>query len=153
VQLTQFSDYSLRILLYLAINPDRVVSVQEISHAYGISSHHLVKIVQLLVRHRLITSVRGRRGGLRLEREPNTITVGELVRITEPHLDLLECFNRDTNTCPIEPVCDLKGEMIRAQQAFLAVLDAHSLADFLHRPIPLVRIWRHTTERVSQEQS
>jgi Rrf2 family nitric oxide-sensitive transcriptional repressor len=100
VQLTQFSDYSLRLLLYLAAHPDRLVPIDEVSRAYGVSHHHLVKIVQLLVDRQLVASTRGRGGGLRLNRQPADINVGALVRITEPHFDLVECFDRTTNTCP-----------------------------------------------------
>src|SRR3954451_7150861 len=98
MQLTRFSDYSLRLLLYLAANPDRLVSIDEVSRAYGVSHHHLVKIVQLLVDRKLVASTRGRGGGLRLNREPAAINVGALVRITEPHFDLVECFDVKTNT-------------------------------------------------------
>ena len=93
MQLTQFSDYSLRLLLYLATHPDRLVPVDEVSRAYGVSHHHLVKIVQLLVDRQFVASTRGRGGGLRLNRPPAEINVGALVRITEPHFDLVNvCF-------------------------------------------------------------
>ena len=105
MQLTRFSDYSLRLLLYLAAHPERLVSIDEVSRAYGVSHHHLVKIVQLLVDRKLVASTRGRGGGLRLKRAPAEINVGALIRLTEPHFDLVECFNRTTNTCPIEPAC------------------------------------------------
>ena len=83
MQLTQFSDYSLRLVLYLAVNRDRVVPIAEVSQAYGISEHHLVKIVQRLVADGTVASVRGRSGGLRLNREPADINIGRLVRLTE----------------------------------------------------------------------
>ena len=109
MQLTQFSDYSLRLVLYLAAHPDRVVSIQEVSEAYHVSQHHLVKVVQRLIAQGLITSVRGRRGGLRLNRRPDEINVGALVRLTEPHFNLVECFDPQTNTCPIEEACGLRS--------------------------------------------
>jgi Rrf2 family nitric oxide-sensitive transcriptional repressor len=108
VQLTRFSDYSLRVLLYLAAHDDRLVSVDEVSRAYGVSKHHLVKVVQRLVDEDLVASTRGRGGGLRLKRRPAEINVGALVRATEPHLNLVECFDRETNTCPIDAACGLK---------------------------------------------
>jgi len=142
VQLTQFSDYSLRLLLYLAAHPDRLVPIDEVSRAYGVSHHHLVKIVQLLVDRQLVASTRGRRGGLRLNRQPADINVGALVRITEPHFDLVECFDRTTNTCPIEPACGLKQVLRDARRAFLDVLDGRTLADFLPRAPELIRLWQ-----------
>jgi len=142
VQLTQFSDYSLRLLLYLAAHPDRLVPIDEVSRAYGVSHHHLVKIVQLLVDRQLVASTRGRGGGLRLNRQPADINVGALVRITEPHFDLVECFDRTTNTCPIEPACGLKQVLRDARRAFLDVLDGRTLADFLPRAPELIRLWQ-----------
>src|SRR5450759_4439058 len=97
VKLIKFSDYSLRVLLYLAVHRDRLVPVGEVSRAYRVSPHNLVKVVQLLVDEGLIASVRGRQGGLRLNKAPGEINVGTLVRSTEPTLDLAECFDRDNN--------------------------------------------------------
>ena len=142
MQLTQFSDYSLRLLLYLAAHPERLVPIDEVSRAYGVSHHHLVKIVQLLVDRQLVASTRGRGGGLRLNRQPADINVGALVRITEPHFDLVECFDRTTNTCPIEPACGLKQVLRDARRAFLDVLDGRTLADFLPRAPELIRLWQ-----------
>ena len=142
MQLTQFSDYSLRLLLYLAAHPDRLVPIDEVSRAYGVSHHHLVKIVQLLVDRQLVASTRGRGGGLRLNKQPAEINVGALVRITEPHFDLVECFDRTTNTCPIEPACGLKQVLRDARRAFLDVLDGRTLADFLPRAPELIRLWQ-----------
>jgi Rrf2 family nitric oxide-sensitive transcriptional repressor len=142
MQLTYFSDYSLRLVLYLAMHPDRLVSVQEVSRAYGISHHHLVKVVQLLVDKGLLASVRGRRGGLRLKRRPEEINVGAVVRVTEPHFDIVECFNGETNTCPIAPACGLMSVFQQAQRSFLDVLDRHTIADFLPRRNALLKIWK-----------
>ena len=140
MKLTKFSDYSLRLLLYLAVHPERVVSVREVSRAYGVSPHIIVKAVQLLVEQGLIVSVRGRQGGLRLAKEPSEINVGAVVRSTEPTLDLVECFDLATNTCPIEPACGLKGVLTRAQRAFFGVLNEHTLADFVPRAPALIRL-------------
>jgi Rrf2 family nitric oxide-sensitive transcriptional repressor len=144
VQLTYFSDYALRLLIYLGAHADRLVSIQEVSRAYGISQHHLVKVVQLLVENGLVATTRGRRGGMRLNLAPEQIRVGELVRLTEPHFHLVECFDTTTNTCPIEPACGLKGVFQQAGRAFLEVLDAHTLADFLPRAPTLVRLWKRS---------
>ncbi len=146
MQLTQFSDYSLRVLLYLTAHPGRVVPLPEISRAYGVSHHHLVKVVRRLNEQGLVESTRGRTGGVRLARPPASINIGALVRQTEPHLDLVECFDRATNTCPIDGVCGLKPVLKRATHAFLAVLDGHTLADFEPRAAALVRVWRQRAE-------
>jgi len=141
MQLTLFSDYALRIALYLASHPERRCSVDEISRAYGISRAHLVKVVQRLTELELVSAARGRGGGLSLARAPEDVNVGALVRATEPHFDLVECFDMDTNTCPIAPACGLKGTLVRAQRAFLAVLDDSTLADYLPRREKLVTLW------------
>jgi Rrf2 family nitric oxide-sensitive transcriptional repressor len=146
MQLTRFSDYSLRVLLYLAAHRDRTVSIREISRAYGISEHHLVKVVQLLVSDGLVASTRGRGGGLRLNREPAAINVGAVVRLTEPNMALVECFDLERNTCPIEPACGLKNTLQQAQRAFLAVLDQHTLADSLPRAPRLIALWKRAAE-------
>lgn len=142
MQLTRFSDYSLRVLLYLAAHQSRLVSVDEVSRAYGVSKHHLVKVVQRLVEEGLVASTRGRGGGLRLNRRPEEINIGALVRATEPHFDLVECFDRDANTCPIDSACGLKHVLRTAQRAFLDVLDRSTLSDFVPRAPQLIRLWR-----------
>lgn len=141
MQLTQFADYSLRLCLYLSSHRDRTVPVEEIARAYTISRHHLVKIVQRLVELGYVDSSRGRGGGMRLAKEPGEINVGRLVRETEPTLDIVECFNAETNTCPIIQVCGLKGALERARDAFLKVLDRHTLADFGPQVPHLIQAW------------
>lgn len=140
MHLTQFSDYSLRLALYLGCHPERAVSVDEVSRAFGISRHHLVKVVQTLTDLGVVEAQRGRGGGMRLAMEPSAINVGWLIRQTEPHLNLVECFDLATNTCPIAPACGLKGALVRAQQAFLRVLDEYNLADFQPRRQELIRL-------------
>src|SRR5437868_1372341 len=138
MQLTMFSDYALRVALYLATHTDQLVSVPEVSRAYGISSAHLTKVAQRLTELGLVEAVRGRGGGLRLARPPEQIGVGALVRATEPHLDLVECFDPATNTCPISSACGLKRAFEKARRAFLQVLDGYTLADFARRQDRLV---------------
>lgn len=142
MRLTLFSDFSLRVLLYLATHPDRNVELSEVANAYGVSHHHLVKVVQKLVAEGLVISVRGRGGGVRLGRAPEAINIGALVRLTEPDLDLVECFDSATNTCPIDSACGLKRVLVDAQRAFLGALDAHTLADFVPRAPALIKLWR-----------
>ncbi len=144
--LTKFSDYSLRLLIYLGLHSDRLVSVGEISRAYRVSPHLLVKVVQLLVEQGLVASVRGRNGGLRLNKAPGDINVGWLIRRTERDWNLVECFDAVSNTCPIDGACALKGALKRAQRAFLDVLDDQTLADFLPRAPVLIRLLNQSLE-------
>ncbi len=116
MHLTQFSDYSLRVALYLAAHPDDLASVEEISRSYGISRNHLTKVVQRLTDLGVVASTRGRGGGFRLAMQPEEINVGWLVRQTEPHFDIVECFDLATNTCPIAPGCGLKSALARARR-------------------------------------
>jgi Rrf2 family nitric oxide-sensitive transcriptional repressor len=137
----------LRLALYLACHPDRVVSVDEVSRAYGISRHHLVKVVQTLTDLGVVESQRGRGGGMRLAMRPSQINVGWLIRQTEPHLNLVECFDPTTNTCPIAPACGLKGALVRARQAFLEVLDGYNLDNFQSQRPALVALLDHSLRR------
>lgn len=133
MHLTLHADYSLRVLLYLAARPGRLVSTQEVSKAYGISKNHLVRVVQTLGRHGFIEVSAGRAGGILLAREASEISLGEVFRVAEPDFHLVECFNRDKNTCPIAPACGLKGVLYEAREAFLAVLDKYTVADLVKR--------------------
>jgi len=128
MKVTRQADYSLRVLLYLALHPGRICSVGEIASSYGVSAHHLSKVAQLLGRLGYIELIRGQAGGLRLACDPDTVTIGELVRKTEPSFDLLECFDHETNTCPIDGVCSLKGLFKAAQKEFLKTLDKCTLS-------------------------
>jgi Rrf2 family nitric oxide-sensitive transcriptional repressor len=131
MQLTLHADYSLRVLLYLGSHPDRIVSTQEISKAYGISKHHLVRVVQRLSEAGYVTITPGRYGGVTLARDPAGIRIGDVVRATETNLALVECFDMKTNTCVIANVCGLKGVLQEAVQGFLSVLDQYTLADLM----------------------
>jgi Rrf2 family transcriptional regulator, nitric oxide-sensitive transcriptional repressor len=141
LHLTQFSDYSLRVVLYLAAHPDDLASVDEISRSYGISRNHLIKVVQRLTDLGVVASTRGRAGGFRLAKSPEEINIGWLVRQTEPHFHLVECFDPETNTCPIAPACGLKVALYRAQQAFLEVLDGYTLGSFQGQKRQLLSMW------------
>ena len=129
MNLTLHADYSLRILLYLSEHRDRPVSTHEISEAYGISRNHLVRVVQTLQSHAFINASVGRSGGLTLARDPSAINIGQVVRSTEPNFRIVECFEPETNTCRIAPVCKLRGVLAEALQAFIHVLDGYTLAD------------------------
>lgn len=132
MNLTLHADYSLRILLYLTEHRDRPVSTQEISEAYGISRHHLVRVVQTLHSHSFVKASAGRSGGIILSRDPSEINIGQVVRKTEPNFRIVECFDREANTCPIVPVCKLRGVLAEALESFFQVLDGYTLADLAH---------------------
>ena len=149
MHLTQFSDYGLRLAIYLACHPEQLVSVEEISRAFAISRHHLVKVVQTLTDLGVVEAQRGRGGGMRLAMRPSEINIGWLIRRTEPHLNLVECFDQGTNTCPIAPACGLKGALQLAQHAFLGVLDEYTLDRFLTRRSDLVALLADSPRRVA----
>jgi len=131
MRLTRYSDYSLRVLMYLGVRPEQLVTIDEISAAYGISKAHLMKVVHELGRAGYLETVRGRGGGLRLAESLDSITVGEVVRHTEGKMDLVECFDAETNTCRIQPACILRGVLEEALEAFVSTLDRYTLADLV----------------------
>ncbi|TMW71793.1 RrF2 family transcriptional regulator [Alteribacter natronophilus] len=130
MQLTSYTDYALRLLLYAAVQPgQKLSSVKEVSQAYNISYNHLTKVTQELGRHGLLETVKGRGGGFRLAVSPEQVTVGEVVRLTEDNSQYVECFDDENNACILSPSCRLKGVLNEALQAYLAVLDRYTLAD------------------------
>lgn len=132
MQLTLYTDYSLRVLVYLGACPERTATITEIARAYRISRNHLVKVVHNLAHHGYIRTTRGRGGGMALARPPAEIRIGDVVRHTEVNFTLVECFDKVRNTCPITSMCALKGALGEAFRAFMAVLDRYTLADVLH---------------------
>ena len=131
MQLTQFSDYSLRVLIYLGLRGEQLATIEEIAGAYGISESHLTKVAHKLGQLGVIETVRGRKGGMRLADDPARINIGATIRLTETNRIIVECFDAEHNTCPIAPVCALAGVLGEALAAFLAVLDRYTLADVL----------------------
>lgn len=129
MRLTQYSNFALRTLQLLALRAPAIVSVDEVARAHRISRSHLVKVAHELGRRGYVETIRGRNGGMRLAREPDDITVGEIIRWTEAPLELVECFNPDTNTCPLLGACHLSRGIQRALRAFLSVLDDMTIAD------------------------
>jgi len=133
MRLTQYTDFSLRVLIYLGLNDERRCTIREISAAYGISRNHLMKVVQQLAAEGFIDSVRGVGGGLTLARPAAELSIGRIVRAMEPDLGLVECM-RPGNQCVITPACALTGMLVEARKAFLEVLDGYRLSDILTAP-------------------
>ena len=131
MRLTKHSDYALRVLLYAATHAEALVSTDEIATSFGISANHLVKIINNLGKQGFLEVKRGRSGGLRLAREPEEIVIGEVIRLTEPDFHMVECFDGESNTCPISAACGLIGPLKEATEAFLGALDGYTLADVI----------------------
>ena len=131
LRLTVYTDFSLRLLIYLALKDDGFATIGEVAQSYGISRNHLMKVAHQLGVGGYVATVRGRNGGLRLARPPETIVVGELVRRTEPDLALVPCFHPIDAPCAIRPGCVLREAMRQASEAFLNALDGYTLADLV----------------------
>ena len=129
MKLTRFTDYSLRVLIHLAAAPDRRATVTEIAEAFGVSVHHLVKVVHFLGRRGWIRTIRGKGGGMLLARPAADIRIGDVVRDTEGAMRPAECFAADGGPCVLGSMCRLKGALGEAIGAFYAALDRHTLAD------------------------
>ncbi len=131
MHLTRFTDNALRCLTFLALEPERDVTVGEVARRLAMSEDHLFKVVARLSQLGYVETVRGRTGGMHLARAPEGIVVGEVVRATEESFTLVECFSPDDNHCPIAPACVLAKTLDKALAAFLAELDAVTLADLV----------------------
>ena len=131
MRLTDYTDYALRVLMYLGTHPGRIVTTREIATAHGISKNHLTKIVHQLGASGLIETCRGRTGGIRLARAPERISLGTVVRLTEPDFDMVECFSPRANTCTLSALCSLKRILAQATGDYLARLDRSTLASLL----------------------
>lgn len=142
MRLTDYTDYSLRTLMYLGTHRDNLVTIQDIADAYGISKSHLMKVVHQLGLSGLVETIRGRSGGLRLGKEPEEINIGDVVRGTEPDFMMVECFSRETNECILSPSCELQDVLRRATKAYLEVLSGVTLADLLRNSGSLRRLAR-----------
>jgi Rrf2 family nitric oxide-sensitive transcriptional repressor len=142
MRLTLHTDFALRLLMLLALEPDTLHTIEEVATRYRISKNHLMKVAQTLVQKGFVESVRGRSGGLRLARPADRINLGAVVRTTEDSLTLVECFDRETNTCVVAPACGLRGPLDEALAAFFAVLNKYSLADLVSNPATYRRMER-----------
>jgi len=131
MQITTYTDYALRVLVYLAMSPNKLSTIPEIASFYNISRNHLVKVVHQLGSKGFINTTRGKGGGLSLQRPPEMISIGDVVRNMEIHFNWVECFDPAQQHCPLLPSCGLKHLLARAGNAYLHVLDAATLADVL----------------------
>ena len=131
MRLTVYTDYSLRLLMYATLKQEGLTTISEVADAYGVSRNHLTKVVHQLGLAGFIETVRGKGGGLRLARKAETIRIGDVVRHTEPDMALTPCFEPVDAPCKIASACLLKSALYEAREAFLAVLDSYTLADFI----------------------
>jgi Rrf2 family nitric oxide-sensitive transcriptional repressor len=129
MRLSEYTDYTLRVLMYCAAHRERLVTIGELAEQHGLSKNHLMKVVNDLARQGLIETTRGRGGGLRLLKEARSITIGDVVRATETDFRLVECFDPSTNTCALSPHCRLKQLFDSALKGYFAALDGATLAD------------------------
>lgn len=129
MRLTEYTDYTLRVLMYCAAHPGRLVTIAELAERHGLSKNHLMKIVNDLARQGVLETTRGRGGGMRLKTDATQIIVGEVVRHTESDFRIVECFDEGTNACLLSPTCRLKRVFDEAMQAYFKVLDGVTLAD------------------------
>ncbi len=130
MRLTLHTDYSLRVLIHVGLKEGQLTTISEIAESFNISKHHLMKVVNDLSQKDYLDTVRGRNGGIRLTRKPRDINIGQVVRDTEDRLDVLECLER-AGYCRIQRSCVLRGMLRDATEAFLGVLDEHTLADLI----------------------
>lgn len=133
MRLTTFTDYSLRVLIYVAAKSEGKTTIQEVAQRYGVSKNHLMKVVQVLNQRGYLLATRGKNGGLSLNMPVQDINIGSLVRDVENDMALAECFAPDSQ-CIISPACGLAPIFAEALNAFLAVLDNYTLADIVTGP-------------------
>jgi Rrf2 family nitric oxide-sensitive transcriptional repressor len=131
MRLTVYTDYALRLLMYLALKKDRLATIAEIAKSYDISRNHLMKVAHQLGVAGYVETVRGRGGGLRLAKPIAAIGLGEVVRYTEPDMAIVSCLAPLDASCAIQPACVLKGALKKARDAFLDVLDGYTLGDLV----------------------
>lgn len=138
MHLTQHTNYALRVLMYLA-TVDRAVRIAEIAEAHAISHNHLVKVVHRLAKEGYVHTKQGRNGGMSLAKPAASITVGEIVRLTEDHMNLVECFQGGVSACKILPVCILQRTLVQALAAFMKELDGTTIADVTRNRVELLQ--------------
>lgn len=137
MRLTVYTDYALRLLMYLAVKDDGLATIAEVAVSYGISKNHLMKVAHQLGQAGYVETVRGRGGGLRLARPVEAVNLGDVVRRTEPDMAVVACLNPVDAPCAIKSCCVLRRALAQAGTAFLEVLDGYSLADLVKPRTPL----------------
>ncbi|BEP38349.1 nitric oxide-sensing transcriptional repressor NsrR (plasmid) [Variovorax sp. V59] len=140
MKLTAFTDYSLRVLIYLAAQPERRATIGEIATAFAVSEHHLTKVVHFLGKEGWLANIRGKGGGLALAKPPEAINIGDVVRHTEGGA-IVECFGEGGGACRITGLCRLQGVLGEAVAAFHAVLQRYTLADLVHNREALATVF------------
>ena len=130
MRLTLHTDFALRVLIYVGLNDGKLTTIKDVAQTFDISKASLMKVVNDLSQKSYLDTVRGRNGGIRLMRKPRDINIGQVVRDTENQLSVIGCLEHK-GYCPIERVCVLRGALRNATEAFLAILDAHTLADLI----------------------
>ena len=140
MKLTTFTDYSLRVLIFLAVDPARRGTIAEIAAAFAVSENHLTKIVHFLGKEGWLVNVRGKGGGMNLAAPADTVVIGRVVRAAEGAPLPAECFSDRARRCRIVRACRLKGVLAEAADAFYEVLDRYTLADLVHNRQALARI-------------
>ena len=146
MRLTQWTDYTLRVLMYCAAceGREQPVTISEVAESYDISRSHLTKLVQQLAEQSLLETSRGRGGGMRLMKRPQDINVGALVRLTETDFTLVECFDLETNQCRLSSFCRLQNALGEAMESFFGVLDKLTLADLMVTQAPSTSCFART---------
>ena len=147
MRLTTFTDYSLRLLIYLAAAPGQRATIAEAAGAYGVSEHHMVKVVHLLGKAGLLKNTRGKGGGVELARPARAINIAEVVRLTERGDMPAECFDAETNTCAISPACRLRKALREAVDGFYRALERYTLEDLAIQPTKLTALLRMPREQ------
>lgn len=142
MRLAEYTDYTLRVLMYCAARPQQLVTISELAQHHGVSRNHLMKIVNDLARQGVLATTRGRGGGLRLLKDPAELRIGDVVRASETDFRLVECFDPDSNQCTLSPTCRLKGVFNTALNAYFKELDSMTLADIV-APVSAQAVGRH----------
>ncbi len=127
------TDFALRVMMHLAVNPDRHCTIADIAARYGISKNHLMKVAHHLGQEGFVETLRGRSGGLKLARPADQINLGAIVRAMEADFAIVECFENGAGECLITPACKLKSVLKEAVSAFLNVLDGYTLDHLVRR--------------------
>jgi Rrf2 family transcriptional regulator, nitric oxide-sensitive transcriptional repressor len=150
VKLTTFTDYTLRVLMFLAIDPDRLATIPEIAAAYNISENHLMKVVHQLGRSGITESVRGKGGGIKLASDPATIRLGQIIKTSEGNVAIVQCLGEDlSDRCCIMPGCVLAEILVEGFEAFYASLNRYTLADLVKNKPLLSQILKQSDHHKS----